>query len=157
MAGLTLCGWLAKDTEGFKKLLLDLRDFTGSDPSGSITEAISNYDQEIDTTRNNQLFYYSLALSLQSYSAYAQLTLPRANSILKLSVPVFLLGYLTQKIDYETHPTEKHFSWLFFNLGWGAIFGQIMMKNKVFRNKYMDFFAIWGYAMAYISAFIFKT
>ena len=31
------------------------------------------------------------------------------------------------------------------------------MESAVIRIKYMDFFALWGYAMIYISGFVFKT
>ena len=31
------------------------------------------------------------------------------------------------------------------------------MQNATIRNKYMDFFAIYGYAMIYVAAYCFKT
>ena len=82
--------------------------------------------------------------------------MPRTKNVALLILPVFAAGYLTQKLDYDEMPFEKHLSWLGFNVGYGAMIGALAMQNKVIRNRYMEFFALWGYAMFYISALIFK-
>ena len=68
------------------------------------------------------------------------------------------MGYLTQKISYYDYPFEKHLAWMAFNVGWGALVGSIVcLNNPAFRRKYIDFFAIYGYAMIYVAAYLFKT
>lgn len=48
--------------------------------------------------------------------------------------------------------------WAVFNIGWGAMVGQMLLiNNPIFCRKYMDFFAVYGYAMIYVAAYLFKT
>ena len=113
-------------------------------------------DETIDRKRSYELFYYTIALSIQSYTAYSMVFMPRTKNMALIVLPVLAAGYMAQKLDYHQMPFEKHLSWLGFNVGWGAMIGAMAMQNKVVRNKYMEFFALWGYAMFYISALIFK-
>lgn len=48
-------------------------------------------------------------------------------------------------------------TWLFFNVGYGAIIGQLVMLNPIMRKHYMDLFFLWGYALFYTASFIIKT
>ena len=49
----------------------------------------------IEQKRNNELFFYSTALSIQSYAAFSMVFFPKAQNISKIIVPVIVLGYLT--------------------------------------------------------------
>ena len=82
---------------------------------------------------------------------------PKTKNIGKLILHVIAAGYLAQKICYKENPFEKHLCWLGFNIGYGSIIGQLAMQNATMRNKYMDLFAIYGYAMIYVAAYCFKT
>jgi hypothetical protein len=48
---------------------------------------------------------------------------PKTQNIAKILALVVAAGYVTQKIDYNQNPFEKHLSWLGFNVGWGALIG----------------------------------
>ena len=83
---------------------------------------------------------------------------PKTKYLSKIVLPVLATGYMTQKISYINYPFEKHLSWMAFNVGWGAMIGQMLrVNNTLFCRKYMDLFAVSGYAMIYVAAYLFKT
>ena len=52
-------------------------------------------DVAIPSKRTNELFYYSVALSIQSYAAFSMKFFPKTKSMSKIVVPVLAAGYLT--------------------------------------------------------------
>jgi len=84
-------------------------------------------NETIDRKRTYELFYYSIALSIQSYTAYSMVFMPRFKNMALIIVPVLAAGYFTQELDYSDMPFEKHLSWLGFNVGWGAMIGAMAL------------------------------
>lgn len=50
---------------------------------------------DIEPKRNNELFFYSTSLSIQSYAAYSMLFFPKSQNIAKILFAVVAAGYLT--------------------------------------------------------------
>ena len=66
-------------------------------------------------------------------------------------------AYAASKFDYNSHLLEKHVFWMAFNALAGVGMGHFAMQFTTMREKYMEFFAIMGYALFYVAGFIFKT
>lgn len=116
--------------------------------------------EEIPRNRNYHLFYYVLGVSLQAYSAFVIVFFKTAlqKSVLRLAFPSILFGYLAQKLDSNDWPLEKHMAWLSYNTFFGLSVGHFTYHaSSLFRATNNEFFVLWGYALLYISGYIFQS
>ena len=66
-------------------------------------------------------------------------------------------AYVCTKFEYHQYLLEKHLALFGFWGFAGVTYGHFAMQFPIVKQRYMEFFAIVGYALFYISAFILKT